>query len=443
MGDLTLNLWDCGGQEAFYESYFESERDSIFQDVEVLIYVIDIKSVESDLDLKNYGRCIDAIAVHSSTAKVFCLIHKMDTVPIASRTHVFRRKESEIISRSRALDARCYATSIWDETLYKVRSHRSGENLPAWYGTVHARLTCLLSSQAWSSIVHALIPNISNLERSLNEFADACGADEVVLFERATFLVVTHCTRKHHAGALLWSPLWVGVPRATSSDHETVCTQTRTVSKRCPTLSSNSSLPVSTRQASLTVSASPTATLRPLCTPSRPPCLPWWLYRDRDPVRELLSASQSTAAPLDVCVHVRVNWQRPTWCSATLRWCEANLSCCWQSPPRKQQPQWQRRRHPRPHQLVLARQLRRLQAPLWRRARRARPRWKSMLPWMAPAMATIIITTATGTTTSIIIIITIVDTITRISASLTVRRRTMGMTERSSACWVRQRKWGV
>ena len=23
LGDLVLNLWDCGGQDAFYESYFE------------------------------------------------------------------------------------------------------------------------------------------------------------------------------------------------------------------------------------------------------------------------------------------------------------------------------------------------------------------------------------------------------------------------------------
>eukprot|EP00975_Prorocentrum_lima_P009770 2080685-Prorocentrum_lima.AAC.1 len=34
LGDLVLNLWDCGGQEHFYESYFDSQRDEIFRGVE-------------------------------------------------------------------------------------------------------------------------------------------------------------------------------------------------------------------------------------------------------------------------------------------------------------------------------------------------------------------------------------------------------------------------
>lgn len=37
LGNLVLNLWDCGGQYRFFESYFES--DTIFRNVEVLIYV--------------------------------------------------------------------------------------------------------------------------------------------------------------------------------------------------------------------------------------------------------------------------------------------------------------------------------------------------------------------------------------------------------------------
>lgn len=35
LGDLVLNLWDCGGQDAFYESYFERDRETIFRSVEV------------------------------------------------------------------------------------------------------------------------------------------------------------------------------------------------------------------------------------------------------------------------------------------------------------------------------------------------------------------------------------------------------------------------
>ena len=53
IGNLVLNLWDCGGQYRFYESYFDSQRDTIFRNVEVLIYVFDIDSgdLENDITL--------------------------------------------------------------------------------------------------------------------------------------------------------------------------------------------------------------------------------------------------------------------------------------------------------------------------------------------------------------------------------------------------------
>lgn len=57
----------------------------------------------------------------------------------------------------------CFATSIWDETLYR----------------------------AWSHIVYSLIPNVEVLKSQLTEFAAICGAEEIVLFERATFLVIS------------------------------------------------------------------------------------------------------------------------------------------------------------------------------------------------------------------------------------------------------------
>jgi len=60
-----------------------------------------------------------------------------------------------------------FATSIWDETLYR----------------------------AWSHIVYSLIPNVEVLETQLGDFCNICGADEVVLFERATFLVIAHISK--------------------------------------------------------------------------------------------------------------------------------------------------------------------------------------------------------------------------------------------------------
>ena len=49
--------------------------------------------------------------------------------------------------------------------------------------------------RAWSEIVYSLIPNVELLESQLDDFTSICAADEVVLFERATFLVISHVSK--------------------------------------------------------------------------------------------------------------------------------------------------------------------------------------------------------------------------------------------------------
>lgn len=70
------------------------------------------------------------------------------------------------------------------------------------YGTArwvrHRNVLVSRLRQAWSAIVHALIPNTRLLQANLEEFRRILDADEVVLFERATFLVVSHATYKEH-----------------------------------------------------------------------------------------------------------------------------------------------------------------------------------------------------------------------------------------------------
>ncbi|KAJ1542757.1 hypothetical protein HK405_009747 [Cladochytrium tenue] len=162
LNNLVLNLWDCGGQDVFMESYLNSQRDHMFRNVEVLIFVFDIESRDIEKDLYYYDNCINSIQAYSPDAKVFCLVHKMDLIPESARDEVFRKRELDLVQRSNPLPIMCFQTSIWDETLYR----------------------------AWSTIVYSLIPNVRFLETHLNNFRQLCDADEVVLFERATFLVV-------------------------------------------------------------------------------------------------------------------------------------------------------------------------------------------------------------------------------------------------------------
>lgn len=94
----------------------------------------------------------------------------MDLITESMRDKVFEQKEQEILELSEGFDVKCFRTSIWDETLYK----------------------------AWSEIVNILLNNVEDLKLQLEEFSNACGADEVVLFEKYTFLVIANHDNADH-----------------------------------------------------------------------------------------------------------------------------------------------------------------------------------------------------------------------------------------------------
>lgn len=174
LGNLVLHLWDCGGEQAFVESYFiPGQKDTIFRDLEVLIYVFDVESRELDQDLLYYQKCIEAVTAenelqHTSSAKFFCLIHKMDLISEQNRKFKFDSLRKQALDKTPSgIDVSFYQTSIWDETLY----------------------------EAWSKIVHQLIPNVAAVESALHNFASLMDAEEVLLFEKATFLVISKWER--------------------------------------------------------------------------------------------------------------------------------------------------------------------------------------------------------------------------------------------------------
>ena len=70
------------------ETYFTTQRDNVFRNVEVLIYVFDVESREVEKDMHYYQSCLEAILQNSPDAKVFCLIHKMDLLPEDQRQMV-------------------------------------------------------------------------------------------------------------------------------------------------------------------------------------------------------------------------------------------------------------------------------------------------------------------------------------------------------------------
>jgi Ras-related GTP-binding protein A/B len=121
LGDLVLNLWDCGGQDSFMDSYLTTHRSTIFQHVGVMIYVFDVESREMHTDLEYYRDCLDALRSFSADAKLFLLVHKMDLVHEPKHV-LFDKKKEELTAASGDMEITVFGTSIYDETLYKVRT---------------------------------------------------------------------------------------------------------------------------------------------------------------------------------------------------------------------------------------------------------------------------------------------------------------------------------
>jgi len=171
VGNLTLNLHDCGGQPGFMDSYLSTERDRIFANVAVLIFIFDVTSDTPEKDAMYYRKSLAALNQHSKEALVFCLLHKMDLIQEEGLKEKFvedKKAELEEMSDSKAITV--LPTSIWDESLYR----------------------------AWSDIVYTLVPHIKSIEASLKEFCIISGADEVVLFERETFLFICHTSLRQY-----------------------------------------------------------------------------------------------------------------------------------------------------------------------------------------------------------------------------------------------------
>jgi Ras-related GTP-binding protein A/B len=145
------------------ETYLASQRANIFSDVAVLIYVFDIESREVERDLDTYNSIIEALHEFSPGAYVFCLIHKLDLIQNEHRLRIYEERSLLIRSRSEHFKIDTFGSSIWDQSLYK----------------------------AWAGIVHKLIPNLYVIERFLHAFAKKIDAEEIILFERSTFLTVT------------------------------------------------------------------------------------------------------------------------------------------------------------------------------------------------------------------------------------------------------------
>lgn len=115
----------------------------------------------------------------------------MDLVAEDQREQIFKEREEDLKKLSLPLDCTCFRTSIWDETLYRWM-------IDPYQVLIQVDMIYVEYYRAWSNIVYMLIPNVEALENTLKYFAEIIEAEEVLLFERATFLVISHYQRIEH-----------------------------------------------------------------------------------------------------------------------------------------------------------------------------------------------------------------------------------------------------
>jgi len=113
-------------------------------------------------------RCVKALDEYSKNTRIFVLVHKMDLIADHRKQNVFDKRKKEVADRSKNYQVQCFPTSIWEVSLYK----------------------------AWTDIVSTLIMDMDNLKLALNNFSLACNAEEVILFEKSTFLLTCHYSSK-------------------------------------------------------------------------------------------------------------------------------------------------------------------------------------------------------------------------------------------------------
>ena len=58
----------------------------------MLIYVFDVESRQMKKDIQYFSMCIEALKANSDKFKVFCLVHKMDLVPVDDRASVYAKQ---------------------------------------------------------------------------------------------------------------------------------------------------------------------------------------------------------------------------------------------------------------------------------------------------------------------------------------------------------------
>jgi GTPase SAR1 family protein len=77
-GLLELTIWDSGGQKAYLDKYFSDQKDMIFSEVEIPVFMIDSSVIDPNVK-EIFDNFLDLLLEYSpNTEKIYILLNKID-----------------------------------------------------------------------------------------------------------------------------------------------------------------------------------------------------------------------------------------------------------------------------------------------------------------------------------------------------------------------------
>ncbi len=115
--DISLNVYDVGGQITYLEEAFVDLRESIFSRIKALFFVVDT-SRHDDFEIAKmyFRRAIRNLNEYSPEGKTVVLAHKMDLVSTKEREKAISFI-TEIFELEDYSEVEIFETSIYEKTL--------------------------------------------------------------------------------------------------------------------------------------------------------------------------------------------------------------------------------------------------------------------------------------------------------------------------------------
>lgn len=116
--DSAFQIFDCGGQESFISVFVGEQAEFIFNEVSILVWVVDVSNFDAVSTSKFYfDLAVKRLSEYSPDAEIFCFFHKVDLLLPDMKKQVIQTMESYFVSEG-AFDIHYRGTSIHDNSIF-------------------------------------------------------------------------------------------------------------------------------------------------------------------------------------------------------------------------------------------------------------------------------------------------------------------------------------